>query len=118
MNASPAATEFARAAETGSSPRKGRASPRHVQAIRSRRPRQAGPGQTASRRRDAETSRNGGPTKVTGLGQRAACGIGAAVLVAYGVQLSAVATRYAKRELMYEGTVNVASIRIWLCDPR
>lgn len=32
-------------------------------------------------------------------------------------QLRAVATRYDKREYMYQGTVNVASIRIWLRDP-
>ena len=29
----------------------------------------------------------------------------------------AVATRYDKRALMYQGTVDVASIRIWLRDP-
>jgi transposase len=32
-------------------------------------------------------------------------------------QHRAVATRYDKRELIYQGTVNVASIRIWLRDP-
>jgi transposase len=32
-------------------------------------------------------------------------------------QLRAVATRYDKREYMYQGTVDVASIRIWLRDP-
>jgi transposase len=32
-------------------------------------------------------------------------------------QFRAVATRYDKRELMYQGTVDVASIRIWLRDP-
>src|SRR5258708_32792149 len=32
-------------------------------------------------------------------------------------QFRAVATRFDKRELMYQGTVNVASIRIWLRDP-
>lgn len=32
-------------------------------------------------------------------------------------QHRAVATRYDKRELFYQGTVNVASIRIWLRDP-
>jgi transposase len=29
----------------------------------------------------------------------------------------AVATRYDKRERIYQGTVDVASIRIWLRDP-
>lgn len=29
----------------------------------------------------------------------------------------AVATRYDKRERIYQGTVGVASIRIWLRDP-
>ena len=29
----------------------------------------------------------------------------------------AVATRYDKRQLIYQGTVDVASIRIWLRDP-
>lgn len=29
----------------------------------------------------------------------------------------AVATRYDKRELIYQGTIDVASIRIWLRDP-
>lgn len=29
----------------------------------------------------------------------------------------AVATRYGKRELIYQGTIDVASIRIWLRDP-
>jgi hypothetical protein len=28
-----------------------------------------------------------------------------------------VATRYDKRELIYQGTIDVASIRIWLRDP-
>src|SRR4030095_4307768 len=32
-------------------------------------------------------------------------------------QFRAVATRYDKRELMYQGTIDVASIRIWLRDP-
>jgi len=32
-------------------------------------------------------------------------------------QLRAVATRYDKREYMYQGTVDVASLRIWLRDP-
>ncbi len=32
-------------------------------------------------------------------------------------QLRAVATRYDKREYIYQGTVDVASIRIWLRDP-
>ena len=32
-------------------------------------------------------------------------------------QYRAVATRYDKREYMYTGTVDVASIRIWLRDP-
>jgi transposase len=32
-------------------------------------------------------------------------------------QLRAVATRYDKREYMYRGAVDVASIRIWLPDP-
>ena len=32
-------------------------------------------------------------------------------------QFRAVATRYDKRQLIYQGTVNVASIRIWLRDP-
>jgi transposase len=32
-------------------------------------------------------------------------------------QLRAVATRYDKREYMYQGTVDIASIRIWLRDP-
>jgi transposase len=32
-------------------------------------------------------------------------------------QFRAVATRYDKRELIYRGTVDVASIRIWLRDP-
>jgi|SRR5262245_917749 len=32
-------------------------------------------------------------------------------------QYRAVATRYDKREYMYQGTVDVASIRIWLRDP-
>ena len=30
---------------------------------------------------------------------------------------ASVATRYDKREFMYQGTVDVASIRIWLRDP-
>ena len=29
----------------------------------------------------------------------------------------AVATRYDKRQIIYEGTVDVASIKIWLRDP-
>jgi transposase len=32
-------------------------------------------------------------------------------------QFRAVATRYDKCEFMYQGTVDVASIRIWLRDP-
>jgi transposase len=32
-------------------------------------------------------------------------------------QFPAVATRYDKREWIYQGTVDVASIRIWLKDP-
>jgi transposase len=32
-------------------------------------------------------------------------------------QYRAVATRYDKRELIYQGTIDVASIRIWLRDP-
>ena len=32
-------------------------------------------------------------------------------------QFRAVATRYDKREFMYQGTGDVASIRIWLRDP-
>lgn len=32
-------------------------------------------------------------------------------------QFRAVATRYDKREFMYQGTVDLASIRIWLPDP-
>ncbi len=32
-------------------------------------------------------------------------------------QFRAVATRYDKRDFMYQGTVDVASIRIWLQDP-
>lgn len=32
-------------------------------------------------------------------------------------QHRAVATRYDKRELIYQGTIDVASIRIWLRDP-
>jgi len=32
-------------------------------------------------------------------------------------QFRAVATRYDKRDFMYQGTVGVASIRIWLRDP-
>jgi transposase len=32
-------------------------------------------------------------------------------------QFRAVAARYAKRDFMYQGTVDVASIRIWLRDP-
>ena len=32
-------------------------------------------------------------------------------------QFRAVATRYDKREFMYQGSVDVASIRIWLRDP-
>jgi transposase len=32
-------------------------------------------------------------------------------------QFRAVATRYDKRERIYQGTIDVASIRIWLRDP-
>jgi len=32
-------------------------------------------------------------------------------------QFRAVATRHDKRELIYQGTVDLASIRIWLRDP-
>jgi transposase len=32
-------------------------------------------------------------------------------------QFRVVATRYGKREFMYQGTVDLASIRIWLRDP-
>jgi len=32
-------------------------------------------------------------------------------------QFRAVATRYDKRGQIYRGTIDVASIRIWLCDP-
>ena len=32
-------------------------------------------------------------------------------------QFRAVATRYDKREIIYQGTVDLASIRIWLRDP-
>ena len=32
-------------------------------------------------------------------------------------QFHAVATRYGKRDYMYQATVDVASIRIWLRDP-
>jgi transposase len=32
-------------------------------------------------------------------------------------QFRAVATRYDKRQVTYEGTIDVASIRIWLRDP-
>ena len=32
-------------------------------------------------------------------------------------QFRAVATRYDKRDYMYQGTLDVASIRIWLRDP-
>jgi transposase len=32
-------------------------------------------------------------------------------------QFRAVATRYDKRERMYQGTVDIASIRIWVRDP-
>jgi transposase len=32
-------------------------------------------------------------------------------------QFRAVATRYGKRECMYQGTIDLASIRIWLQDP-
>ncbi len=32
-------------------------------------------------------------------------------------QFRAVATRYDKREFMFRGTVDLASIRIWLRDP-
>lgn len=32
-------------------------------------------------------------------------------------QFRAVATRYDKRKFMYQGTVDLASIRIWLRDP-
>ena len=32
-------------------------------------------------------------------------------------QFRAVATRFDKRQLIYQGTVDLASIRIWLRDP-
>ncbi len=32
-------------------------------------------------------------------------------------QFRAVATRYDKRDYMYQATIDVASIRIWLRDP-
>jgi transposase len=32
-------------------------------------------------------------------------------------QFRAIATRYGKRERIYQGTIDVASIRIWLRDP-
>ncbi len=32
-------------------------------------------------------------------------------------QFRAVATRYDKRELIYQGTIDVASMRVWLRDP-
>jgi transposase len=32
-------------------------------------------------------------------------------------QYRAIATRYDKREYMYQGTVDLASVRIWLRDP-
>ena len=32
-------------------------------------------------------------------------------------QFRAVATRYDRREFMYQGTIDLASIRIWLRDP-
>jgi transposase len=32
-------------------------------------------------------------------------------------QFRAMATRYDKRERIYQGTVDIASIRIWLRDP-
>jgi transposase len=32
-------------------------------------------------------------------------------------QFCAVATRYGKRDFMYQATIDVASIRIWLRDP-
>ena len=32
-------------------------------------------------------------------------------------QFRAIATRYDKRSRIYQGTVDIASIRIWLCDP-
>jgi transposase len=32
-------------------------------------------------------------------------------------QFRAVATRYPKRDFMYQATVDIASIRIWLRDP-
>jgi transposase len=32
-------------------------------------------------------------------------------------QFRAVATRYDKREYIFHSTIDVASIRIWLCDP-
>ncbi|WP_433357609.1 hypothetical protein ACQP25_09210 [Microtetraspora malaysiensis] len=41
---------------------------------------------------------------------------GAAAALGCG-QFRAVATRYDKRERIYQGTVDVASIRIWLRDP-
>jgi hypothetical protein len=34
------------------------------------------------------------------------------------MQFRAVATRYDKRDYIYQATVDVASIRIWLQDPR
>ena len=34
-----------------------------------------------------------------------------------GALLAAVATRYDKRQFMYQGTADIASIRIWLRDP-
>jgi hypothetical protein len=34
-----------------------------------------------------------------------------------GQQFRAVATRYDKRKQIYQGTVDIASIRIWLRDP-
>jgi hypothetical protein len=77
------------------------------QAIRSRPAQASGPGQTASPWRDAETSRNEAGQVIAMARSRPAdrVRIRAAVLVAYGAQFRAVATRYAKRELMCEGTV-------------
>jgi hypothetical protein len=74
----------------------------------------------ASRRRDAETSRNGGPTKVTALARPRPAGSvrdPRCCFASDGAQFRAVATRCAKRELIHKGTMDVASIRIWLCDP-
>jgi hypothetical protein len=37
--------------------------------------------------------------------------------IAGGSSYRAVATRYDKRDFVYRGTVDVATIRIWLRDP-